>query len=131
MTEAELLTKYRALLDLKDEANSVLSGINKDLDNCEAAIRAAFEASGKWEDGCAAKAGGITVTVRDKPRACYAPESWEGIVKWAGETGNAAVVQRRLTDKAVLELLDSGVDLPEGLTVQWSKELSFLRTKLG
>lgn len=128
VTEADLLAKYRSLLDLKDEAAAVLSGINKDIDACEAAIRESFEASGKWEDGCAAKAGGVTVTVRQKWRAKYMPEHWESIVKWAAETGNAHLIQRRLSDKPVMELLDAGVSLPEGLTVEAYKDLVFLRT---
>lgn len=131
MTEAELLSNYRRLLDLKDEANTVLSGINKDLDECEAKIRSAFEASGKWEDGCAAKAGGITVTVRQKWRAKYAPEQWASIVAWAGETGNSHLIQRRLSDKPVMELLDAGVSLPEGLTVEAYKDIDFRRDRAG
>lgn len=130
-TEADLLAEYKRLLDLKDEATAVVSTINKSIDACEGKLRECFEAAGKWVDGAGSKSGGITVTVREKWRTRYNPEHWPAIVAWAAATGNQHVIQRRLSDKPVMELLDAGTSLPEGLTVESYKDLDFRRDSRG
>jgi hypothetical protein len=51
-------------------------------------------------------------------RAKYDPEKWPGIVKWAGETGNEHILQRRITDAKVVDLVANGVALPDGLSLE-------------
>lgn len=51
-------------------------------------------------------------------RAKYDPEKWPSIVKWAGETGNEHVIQRRITDAKILDLVKNGVALPDGLSLE-------------
>lgn len=74
-------------------------------------------------------AHGLTVSLREKWRAKYTPELWDSVVKWAMDTGHLQVVQRRITDAAVMELVDNGVPLPEGLSVDSYEDLDVRRTK--
>lgn len=73
----------------------------------------ATEAENQGVEGFKTKLG--TVTVKEKLRAAYDPEKWHDIVKWAWDTNNAHIVQRRLTDAKVVELIENDIELPEGL----------------
>lgn len=127
-TMNDLLGRYRALLDEKDDISAKLSGINSMIDDVEGGIRAKLESEGQWKPGAKIGAPGLTVTVTEKARATYEPERWGEIVRWAAEHGLAHMVQRRLNDKAVLELIDGGKPLPAGLSIRFDTELSFRRS---
>jgi hypothetical protein len=60
-------------------------------------------------------------------RAKYEPERWADIVRWAVTTGHDHIIQRRLTDAKVLDLIENGVELPPGLTVENYTKLSVRR----
>lgn len=76
-----------------------------------------------------ASAHGLTVSLREKWRAKYIPDLWQRVVAWAISEGHSQIVQRRLTDAAVMELVDNGVPLPEGLSVEPFTDLDVRRTK--
>lgn len=69
----------------------------------------------------------ISVSVSDANRATYAPEQWDGIVKWAAETGNLNLIHRRLSDAKVVALIEEGIALPDGLGIEPYKKLSYRR----
>lgn len=71
---------------------------------------------------------GVSVTTKTKWRAKYEPELWGDIVKWAASSGLDYVVQRRLNDAKIMELVDNGVPLPQGLTVESYNDLAFRRS---
>lgn len=125
--EATLLAEYRRLLDLKDEQNEAVSGTNRQLEKIEAKIRDGLTARGQMVKGAKTGIDGLTLTVAEKWRAKYEPELWPTIVEWAGAHGMSHLVQRRLNDKAVMELVDSGQGLPVGLSVEAFLDLNFRR----
>lgn len=63
------------------------------------------------------KGGGMSVSFKEAFRAKYEPEKWDGVLKWAVETGNTFIVQRRLTDAKVEELAMT-CGLPDGLGIE-------------
>lgn len=122
-----LLAKYRDRLDALDAANEAVKNARAAVDEVECEIRNELESSGEWQDGCGIKAPGITVNVVQKWRAKYDPALWPKLVAWAGAHDMAHCVQRRLNDKAIMELVDSGTPLPEGLTVEAFLDMTFRR----
>jgi hypothetical protein len=128
MTERELMAKWRDLAADRDHYNAQLADNRKAMDAVENELADILRASDRWHAGTATKSEGLTATVREKWRAKYDPEKWRDLLTWAGATGNVAVVQRRLGDKAVMELVDAGVVLPEGLSVEAYSELEFRRS---
>lgn len=76
-----------------------------------------------------ATACGLTASVLTKDRAKYDPAEWPNIVKWAVETGNDHIIQRRMTDAKVVELVRNGVALPWGLGVESYKEVRITKAK--
>lgn len=57
----------------------------------------------------------ISVTISDKHIVGYDPERWDELLKWAVDTNNGHIVQRRITDSRVWQLASEGVELPDGL----------------
>ena len=71
---------------------------------------------------------GLTVSFDPNAlRAKYDPEKWDGVMKWAVETGNTHIIQRRLTDARVEELIRLKTALPEGLSVETYTKISVRR----
>lgn len=60
-------------------------------------------------------------------RCKYEPDRWTEIVRWAVESGNDFIIQRRLTDTKVLDLVENGVELPPGLTLESYTKLGIRR----
>lgn len=54
----------------------------------------------------------------NKLRTKYEPAKWDAIMKWAIDNGFGYIVQRRLTDAKVIDLIQQGVALPDGLTTE-------------
>lgn len=128
MTEPELLAAWRKARDAVDDANATLKARTEELGAIEWSLRQLLENSGRWEVGVSTKCGGVSAAVRDKWRARYEPDRWGDIVKWAADTGNYSVVQRRLGDKAVMELVDAGTPLPDGLWAEADRVIEFRRS---
>lgn len=117
-TSADLLRELRAVRDQRDELNSqlsALSGREIDLTN---RLRDRMKSDGLGKDGAKLSGEGITVTWREKWRASCAPDKWEEVMRWALATGHGYIFQRRLTDANVMSIVDSGVSLPDGLSVE-------------
>lgn len=125
---SDILADYRASLDRVDDAKAALRAAEDARDNAEHELRSAMEAAGLTDDGAKVSGAGVTVTWRQKMRAKYDPAKWDTLVRWAVDTNNQHIVQRRLTDKAVLELIDNGVALPDGLSVEAYDDIDFRRS---
>lgn len=122
-TISELLAQYRKHKDRIDEIAAEEAQIRDMMGIIERSIMDTMKDAGLEK----ATAAGVTVTRGEKWRAKYDPEKWAGIVKWCAETGRDYLIQRRLTDSRVMELVDNGTALPEGLTVESFPNLAFRR----
>lgn len=124
----ELLQALRNEKDWQDELNGNLAKSKAKADMIEAEIVAKMKEAGLDNDGAKVSANGMTVTLRHKFRAAYDPAKWSQVVKWAVDTGHEYIIQRRLSDKPVLELMDNGTPLPDGLSVTSYEDLDFRRS---
>jgi hypothetical protein len=117
------LVSLRALRDRKDTLNAELKAIGEQEDACEHALLDWHKATNLQS----VKGGGLTVSFKADFHAKYSPELWPEIVKWAVETGNDHIIQRRLGDAKVIELVDNGIALPDGLTLEQYVKLNIRR----
>jgi hypothetical protein len=117
------LISLRALRDRKDELNAELKSIGEQEDACERTLLDWHKATNLQS----VKGGGLTVSFKADFHAKYSPELWPEIVKWAVETGNDHIIQRRLGDAKVIELVDNGIALPDGLTLEQYVKLNIRR----
>lgn len=127
MTLTDKIATLRAGLDEMDRINALKSKQQKANDYLEADILKDMAEQGMDKDGDKVSACGLTVTRAEKQRATYSPDKWMEIGQWAFEQG-IPLIQRRLNDKVVRDLIESGVALPEGLGVEFYTELSTRRT---
>jgi len=123
-TAGELCTRHRTLLDRKDELNAELKQINELLADNEAAVRAMLEREGVDK----ISGNGITLFTKQKWRARYEPELWASLVEWASKSGRTDLIQRRLSDAKVMEYIDSGAEVPQGLSVEPYTSIEFRRS---
>lgn len=123
-TIADMLADLRAVKDRKDELNAALKEENQKESEFEGEILAALEASGV--DKASLKGAGTAARVV-KWRAAYEPEQWDALVKWCAENNRTDLVQRRLADSRLLEMMDQGKELPAGVTMKPYPEVSFRR----
>ena len=111
----ELLTALRSIIDQREQLAEQDSRLVKQKSQLEHQLLAFHELTGVDS----VTGGGLSVSFDDAAmRAKYDPERWPAIVRWAIETGNDHIIQRRLTDAKVLDLIENGTALPEGLTVE-------------
>ncbi|MCC6661728.1 MAG: hypothetical protein IT437_12680 [Phycisphaerales bacterium] len=127
-TVAELLRDMRGVRDQKDDLNSQLAVLADREAELQAKLRGAMCAAGLDKDGGKVAGDGLSVTWREKWKANYEPQKWAAIVKWAVESGNDHIIQRRLTDAKVMSIVDSGGTLPDGLSVEAYTALDIRRT---
>jgi len=120
----ELLAAFRTAQDHKDDCDAALKRARETCDVLELKIRLAMESQGTEKTS----AHGVTASIVTKWRAKYTPEKWGDLVKWAAANGYDYLIQRRLTDTKVMELVDKGVALPEGLSVESYKDINFRRS---
>ena len=117
-----LLSRYREIIEAKDRINAQLQTLGKELDDICRGLISFSESSGLTSFAN----GDMSISVQEKLRAKYDPEAWADIVRWDLETGTGAV-QRRLTDAKIISLIEDGVSLPPGLTVEGFKRVSHRR----
>lgn len=107
------LTEMRRLLDDKERLNAELSDINKEIAKIERRLSEYCEKVGVDQ----IKADGVlSVTVKKILRIGYDKDRWNNLVEWAASTGNTHIVQRRISERPVMELMDTlGNDFPAHL----------------
>lgn len=120
-----LLAELHQLSGHIDELNAELARCNKRWAVIEQSLLDFSNANGIDSF----RGAGITVSFDTSAfRATYAPERWVDVVRWAVASGNEHIVQRRLTDKKVIDLVDAGIALPEGLNLEQFTKISVKRT---
>lgn len=124
----ELLAQYRAATDAIDAIDEVRKVHVETKEQLKRDILARMEAEGMVADGDQVKGGGVTATIQKKWRARHEPSAWPSILAWATREGYTDLVQKRLTDSKVMDLVDSGVALPDGLNVEPFTDLACRRT---
>lgn len=122
-TIGELLADLRADSDRKDELNAELKNVNGRMFDTELALMRALKDSGQVK----AADDYISVTLGQKWRAKCEPDKWDSVLRKMVEMGYGHVFHRRMTDAKVLELIELGVPMPEGLSVEVFDNLSFRR----
>ena len=107
------LADMRRLLDDKERLNAELSDINKAIGKIESRLSDYCEKVGVDQ----IKADGVlSVSVKKTLRIGYDKDNWDALVEWAATTGNHHIVQRRISERPVRELMDTlGDDFPAHL----------------
>lgn len=123
-TLGDLLAAFRQAQDHKDECDAALKRAREACDVLELKIKFAMEENGTEKT----TAHGVTASIVTKWRAKYDPSKWSDLVKWAATNGYDYLIQRRLTDSKVMELVDNGVELPDSLSVESYKDINFRRS---
>lgn len=123
-TPDELLTRLRNVMDEQDTTNQRLSELRAERDAIEAKLLDLHKTTKLTTFANDV----LTVNVAPNTiRVGYEPEQWESIVKFFVDAGRIDVVQRRLSESKVLELLDSGAELPPGLKFDGYTKISVRR----
>lgn len=117
------LAELRSLSDEIDSHTAALKNLNQRWDELERFLEEQGETLGlrSFSDG------GITASLTTDLRVSYDPAQWDGLLKWAIETGNTGVVQRRLGDRVLKDLLDAGQAIPPGITFHPYTKVSIRR----
>ncbi len=109
-----MLTELRSIVDQSDALNDQLSALSERKREIERGLIAFSEDSGLTSFATE----GMSITVKEKTRAKYDPERWEELVGWAVANDKTYLIQRRLTDAKVVDMVDNGEPLPEGLSLE-------------
>jgi hypothetical protein len=120
----DVLAELRSVIDQREELSKQDRELSHRRTELERQLMGFHEQTGL--ENCA----GAGLTVRFNPAAMrcrYEPERWNEILKWAVDTGNLHIIQRRTSDTKVIELVTNGVALPEGLTLETYTDISIRR----
>lgn len=118
------LSQYRAVWDLRE----AIGALDKRLAAREAELESTLTRHAHDQGLESLTGGGVSVSFDPTAmRATYDPQKWRDICRWAGETGNDFIIQRRLTDAKVMSLVDAGIALPDGLGVESYTKVSARR----
>jgi len=119
----EALTELRSIVDQSDALNEQLADLSKRKREIENGLIAFSDDSGLTSFATE----GLAIAVRAKERAKYDPEKWDDLMKWAAENDKTYVVQRRLSDAKILEMVANGEPLPDGLSIEPYSQVSYRR----
>ena len=108
------LDELRDVLDTIDEINASLSGLKKQKDRLEYELKKSSEETGITSFS----SDRLSVSVKEEMVVGYDPAYWNELVEWAVRTGNQHVIQRRVSTRPILELIDNGVELPIGVRLE-------------
>lgn len=127
MDITELLSSYRSIKDQSDELAAQKTGLEKQMDGLERRILAAMTDAGLTAEGSLVRGGGCTAARRIKWRAKIGEGQWDAFLQWATENERGYLVQKRVTDTKVMELVDAGIELPDFLSVESFEMLDIRR----
>lgn len=131
LTINEALALLRSRMDEEDRARAAHDAAKSATAEAEIDVLALMREMGMDKAGSrvASPESGLTVTLRDKWKAKYDPERWGDIVDWMRSIGRDDLVQRRLNDSKIMDLVDNGVALPDGLAVESFTQLEVRRAR--
>lgn len=127
-TISDLLAALRTVKDRKDAVNETLKQLNEWEQKHELAILAAMEQQGLTKHGDKVSSESGTFVRQTKWRAKYAPEKWPGIMAWCVANDRTDLIQRRTADSRVMELVDKGLPLPDGIEPESYTDCLFRRS---
>lgn len=127
-TISDLLAMLRAAKDEKDELNAGLKDANRRESELERAIIARMESQGLTKHGDKVSSAAGTFTRQTKWRAKYTPEKWPAIVAWCAANDRTDLIQRRTADSRIMELVDQGAPLPDGIEPESYTDCLFRRS---
>lgn len=119
----DCLAELRGVLDEAEKIDEIKSRLAKRRAELESEIIAFSEKSGLTSF----KTDKLSVTVTEDLRFKYDADKWDDLVRWAVDTGNLFIIQRRLTDSRIKSLIADGVALPAGLTQEGHTKVSSRR----
>ena len=111
VSAGDLLTELRQLLDKRDEVNLTVAAINERRNQVEYELQKLAERTGL--DSFSNDV--LTVSVKTETVVGYDPEYWGSLMEWAVRTNNTHIIQRRVSTRPVMELVDNGIEMPEGI----------------
>jgi len=123
MNTGHLLDQLRAAMDTIDELNQSLSALKKERAAIESQLKDAAEAAGVDSFSNSR----ISVSLKEDFIAAYEPDQWNDLVKWAADTGNFQLIQRRISTKPVKELIDNGCEIPAGVRLEPTTRINVRR----
>lgn len=123
MNIGDVLDEYRGVIDQIDELNASLKALREQKERLESQIIEAAEKSGVTEFAN----DNLKATIREDFVASYDPAQWTDMVRWAVETHNEHIIQRRLSTRPVTELIDSGHALHPGIVLQPQTKINVRR----
>jgi hypothetical protein len=107
------LAEWRRLLDEKERLTAELSDINKQCAAIERRVSGYCDTVGV---DTIKVDGVLSVSVKQSLRIGYDKEKWDDLVRWAAASGNSHIVQRRISERPVKELIDTlGHEFPAHL----------------
>lgn len=124
---ADLLADKRRVRDELDTVNQKLATLREADTALDRQIMDAMTEAGLTEAGAKVSGSGMTVTRTNKWRAIYKPEKWADFFKWCAVNNYDYLIHRRMSDAKIMELVDAGVALPDGVTVESFPELNCRR----
>lgn len=120
-----LCTELRSVIDAREKLAAEDKALSKRKADLERQLLDYHDSSGLDH----IRGGGLTIAFAEDVRASVDPERWEGVQKWAVESGHGHILYRQLSNAKVAELIENGVPLPEGLTVTPYTKINVRRVK--
>lgn len=122
----QLALQMRAILDGIDRVNADLKGLKENKEHLSRQIQNEMEEAGI--DSVKNNSAGLTLSVKDELMPSYDPEHFEEIFRWCANTGRHDFIQRRMSGAKIREFVDSGGELPVGLTLMPMTKVTFRRS---
>ncbi len=122
----QLALQMRAILDGIDRVNADLKGLKETKESLSRLIQKEMEDAGI--DSVKNNSAGLTLSVKDELVPSYDPEHFDEIFRWCANTGRHDFIQRRMSGAKVREFVDSGGELPVGLTLMPVTKVAFRRS---
>jgi len=122
----QLALQMRAILDGIDRLNADLKGLKENKDHLSRLIQQEMEEAGI--DSVKNNEAGLMLSVNDTLEPSYDPEHFDEIFRWCANTGRHDFIQRRMSGAKIREFVDSGGELPVGLTLTPVTKVSFRRS---
>lgn len=107
MNAEQITTRYTELLARKDRLNAELKDVEEELRELQTAFLHWAEEQGVDQ----VKGDGITLSIRKQPTAQIT--DWAAACRWAVETGNEHIIQRRLKAGELQELAINDTPIPD------------------
>lgn len=124
----EALAMLRKAHDEHEKAVEEVKAKAQALRTAEIAVRQQMDRIGKDKDGDRADGAGLSVFIRQRWCPKWDPEKWPEIVKGFVDLGRTDIIQKGVSIAPLMGLVDDGIPLPGGLSVEAFKRLEVRRS---